>query len=65
MLAILTNEGVVPVTSSRLSNPIRELPDTNILLFNPVVPVVNEKELLMVSYDTVTPLTVLPEGSSI
>jgi hypothetical protein len=49
VLAILTNEGVVPVTNSRLSKPIRELPDTNILLLIPVVPVVNVKELLMVS----------------
>ena len=64
-LAILTKEGVVPVTSSRSFNPIRELPDTNILLFNPVVPVVNEKELPTVSYDTLTPFTVLPELSSI
>ena len=65
MLAILTNEGVVPVCSSRSSNPIRELADTKILLFKPEVPVVKVNELLVVLYTTVTPLTVLPEESSI
>ena len=64
-LAILTNDGVVPVTSSKLSNPILELPDTNILLFRPVVPVVNVKEFEVVLYVTVTPLTVFPLLSSI
>ena len=60
-----TKDGVVPVTNSKLLSPILELPDTNILLFKPVVPVVNVKELEVVLYDTVTPLTVFPLLSSI
>ena len=47
-VAIFTKDGVVPVTSSRSSRPIRELPDTKILLFSPVVPVVKVNELLVV-----------------
>ena len=63
--AMSTKDGVVPVTNSKLLSPILELPDTNILLFKPVVPVVNVKELEVVLYDTVTPLTVFPLLSSI
>ena len=43
-LAIFTNDGVEPVCNSKLSKPSLALPDTKILLFAPVVPVVKVNE---------------------
>ena len=47
-LAMFTKEGVEPVCNSKLSKPSLALPDTKILLFAPVVPVVKVNE-----FDTV------------